>query len=65
MAVMTREQVMRQHIRRLLETENSLAEEARRVECGLVAVQRQIALERRALEASPEDRTSPARRLAA
>ena len=65
MAVMTREQIMRQHIRRLLETERKLVAEARRVECGLVAVQRQIAVERQALEASSEDHTSTAGRLAA
>jgi hypothetical protein len=65
MAVMTHKQIMNQHIRRLLETERLLVAEARRVEHGLVAVRRQIALERQTLEASSEDRTSPAGQLAA
>ena len=65
MAVMTHEQVMKRHLQRLLQNERLLVVEARRVEHGLVAVRRQIALERQALDASSENRTSPAGRLAA
>ena len=63
--VKTHQQMFERHLQRLLETEQSLMAEARRVECGLVTVRRQIAVERQALDASSGDRTSPAGRLAA
>jgi len=61
----THQQVFERHLRGLLETERSLVAEARRVECGLATVRRQIAVEREALGVPSEDRTSPAGRLAA
>ena len=63
--VKTHQQMFERHLQRLLETERSLVSEARRVECGLVAVRRQIAVEREALGAPSKDCTSPAGRLAA
>ena len=48
----THQQVFEGHLQGLLETERTLSAESRRVECGLIAVRRQIAVERQALAAA-------------
>ena len=49
--LMTPREVMTRHLQYLLESEQQLMSEARRVESGLTAVRNQIAFERQALAA--------------